>query len=245
MTQVTEKPAQAAKAGAQGRAPASPRHPSSQSGAATEREAPAGQGPRNTEPGSRAPSGRGTTKSCGAKNRQGRPCGNGRGKGTDHPGVGRCKHHGGSTPSGEKGAAREAAENALRDLDLPDSVDPIASLFEAVRVAAWREAGLRSMLTQRAALYGPDHAGDAREDVVSAMHDRALKRRAEIAKMAVDAGLEKRMVELAEQQADVVVLAIQAALDALPELPAEARQLAELAAANVLEGKAPAGAGLN
>lgn len=62
MTRVAEKPAQAASAGGQGRPPASPRAPKSpsQSGAATEREAPNGQGPRDTEPGSRAHSGRGT-----------------------------------------------------------------------------------------------------------------------------------------------------------------------------------------
>ena len=36
---------------------------------------------------------------CGAKNRQGIPCGNKAGKSTDHIGVGRCKMHGGRNQS--------------------------------------------------------------------------------------------------------------------------------------------------
>lgn len=35
---------------------------------------------------------------CGAKNRQGKPCGHENGWGTDHPGEGRCRLHGGATP---------------------------------------------------------------------------------------------------------------------------------------------------
>lgn len=35
---------------------------------------------------------------CGALNRQGKPCGNAAGKGTDHKGEGRCKNHGGAAP---------------------------------------------------------------------------------------------------------------------------------------------------
>ena len=40
-----------------------------------------------------------STPRCGAMNRQGNPCGNAAGFKTDHPGVGRCKNHGGSTPA--------------------------------------------------------------------------------------------------------------------------------------------------
>jgi hypothetical protein len=39
----------------------------------------------------------GVTGTCGAKTRDGTPCAHPAGWGTDHPGVGRCKLHGGST----------------------------------------------------------------------------------------------------------------------------------------------------
>lgn len=192
-----------------------------------------------------APASPSPARRCGAKNRRGVPCGNPRGFKTSHPGTGRCTFHGGSSPFGKTAAAKEAAENALAKLALPDErLDPIQSLLEAMRVASWREAGLRMMLQQRPALFGPDHLDDGREDVVSQMHDRALKRKAEIAKMAVDAGIDTRLVELAERQADVVIRALQAALDAAGVDP-DVRAVAEAAAAEVLEGAVPAGAGLN
>ena len=52
----------------------------------------------------RQPGRQGTTRKereklpvCGAKGRSGKPCQNPAGKGTDHPGEGRCKFHGGVT----------------------------------------------------------------------------------------------------------------------------------------------------
>lgn len=40
------------------------------------------------------------TGQCGARTRSGEPCRQAAGWGTDHPGVGRCKLHGGATPRG-------------------------------------------------------------------------------------------------------------------------------------------------
>lgn len=39
---------------------------------------------------------------CGAKTRSGKPCQHHAGWGTDHPGTGRCRMHGGATPRGAK-----------------------------------------------------------------------------------------------------------------------------------------------
>ena len=52
---------------------------------------------------------------CGAKSRKGTPCGQAAGWGTDHPGSGRCKLHGGAStgPKTEEGK-RKAAENSLK-----------------------------------------------------------------------------------------------------------------------------------
>lgn len=181
---------------------------------------------------------------CGATTKRAHtPCKQPKGIRTQHPGVGRCWLHNGRRQTAGS-LQREVAENALAHLDLPPSQDPVEALLEALRVASWRELALRRMVAERPSLFGNDHLGDAREDVVSAMHDRALKRRAEVAKMAVDAGIDERMVRLAERQSEVVVRAIQAALDAAG-LEGDARELAEAAAATVLEASTPEGVALN
>lgn len=184
---------------------------------------------------------------CGARGkRTGLPCRLVRGDRTDHPGAGRCWLHGGRTPNGRRFAAREAAANVLRELRIDVDVDPISSLYEAVRVAAWREIGLRQMLEGRAVLYGPDHLGDLREDIVAQMHREALDARARIAKMAVDAGLDERMVRLAERQADILVQLVEVVLEAAGAAD-EARERgrsaasAFLAATAEVEAREPAG----
>lgn len=163
---------------------------------------------------------------------------------TTHPGTSTCWLHGGDSPGGKVAGMREAAENALAALGVPEQLDPVASLFEAVRVAAWREQGLRRLLVVRPRLFSPDHAGDDREDVVSAMHDRALKRRAEVAKMAIDAGLDERIVRLAEAQGEVIHRILTAALDAAG-VAGDARTRAEEAVVRELVAVGPGADGLN
>lgn len=54
-------------------------------------------------------------KRCGAKNRKGNPCGRPAGWGTDHPGSGRCKLHGGlSTGPKSEAGKKKIAANAIK-----------------------------------------------------------------------------------------------------------------------------------
>lgn len=55
---------------------------------------------------------------CGADKDDGTTCRNGAGKGTDHPGVGRCENHGGCTPTHQAHAERVMAEQAAQRLGL-------------------------------------------------------------------------------------------------------------------------------
>jgi len=57
-----------------------------------------------------------TDETCDAQNRDGEPCGLPAGWGTDHPGEGRCKHHGGSASGGarEGSGAPEGNGNAQK-----------------------------------------------------------------------------------------------------------------------------------
>lgn len=178
-----------------------------------------------------------------------KPCTQGKGWGTDHHGAGNCRLHFGKSPTGERHAAKEQAiaiaKNALAHLHVPADVDPLESLLEAMRIAAWRELGLRQMLQGRTALFGVNHLGDETTDVVAEMHRDALDQRAKIAKLCIDAGLDARMVGIAERQADVVVKAIAAGLTAAGVTDPDLRAVAQAAVVQVLAVRMPTGVELN
>lgn len=173
---------------------------------------------------------------CGARTNErfkgGAPCRAGKGEGTRHVGYGTCDLHFGNTATAEAHAEKEResfeqakafaelqkliarSKNALAYLAIPEDLDPDESLLEAHRVAVWTERGLREMVRSRESLFGPDHLGDMRVDVVKDMHREALAERARIAKLCIDAHLETRMVEIADRQADLFEEALDAALAA-------------------------------
>src|SRR4051812_31727674 len=75
---------------------------------------------------------------CGAQKRQGTgSCGRPAGWGTSHPGWGRCKLHGGSSPTGIRAAETARAKHAVVTFGLPIQVDALTALREEV----WRTAG--------------------------------------------------------------------------------------------------------
>ena len=176
MTASTRTPAQAAKAGGQGRPPATPRTTSST---------------RDREP----------KKACGAKNRQGQPCGMGRGKGTDHPGVGRCKWHGGNTPTGKKAAATEKVENTLAALAIPVEGDPLEVLQAAV------EAAHGVLLASRKLLEGES------TDAKLKIYLEGIERAARVAKSAAEAINLEELVRIREREADLLETALMRALE--------------------------------
>lgn len=72
------------------------------------------------------------TRHCGAPKRQGEgTCARPAGWGTPHPGIGRCKLHGGSTPSHVASAQAKQAEAIVRKLWDPDAAPvtaPVAAM---------------------------------------------------------------------------------------------------------------------
>jgi hypothetical protein len=72
---------------------------------------------------------------CGGRTRAGTPCKLPAGHGTDHPGIGRCDHHGGATPTHRAHAERvllgRAEASALADLRRV-GVEPIGNPLEAL-----------------------------------------------------------------------------------------------------------------
>lgn len=77
------------------------------------------------------------TPRCGAKNREGNPCGNPAGFKTDHPGVGRCHLHGGRSPA-PTGRYSKINRKRLQELILEyqDDPDPLNLLSEVTLLRA-------------------------------------------------------------------------------------------------------------
>jgi hypothetical protein len=72
--------------------------------------------------------------SCGGEKRKGGKCTQPAGWGTQHPGVGRCKLHLGSTPQNEvKGLVELARRDAVM---APLSIEPQDAILECIRIAA-------------------------------------------------------------------------------------------------------------
>lgn len=173
------------------------------------------------------------TAPCGANGRGGKPCQQPSGFGTSHAGIGRCKFHGGSTPTQETGAVRAAAGIALERMGLSVEKHPDQALLDLVYEAAGNVAFLR----EQAGEYGtnvyrmltstrPDgtvtELGESERAIVK-LYGEWSDRLAKYAKAAIDAGIAKRYVEMAEAQAAAIVRIIHAVLNGLP-LSAEQRE---------------------
>jgi hypothetical protein len=79
------------------------------------------------------------------------------GLGTDHPGVGRCKRHGGCTESHQQAASVELARQECDRLGVPIQVDPAEALILEVWEAAGNVAFYRQLVQELPTHPEPDH----------------------------------------------------------------------------------------
>jgi hypothetical protein len=203
-----------------------------------------------------------TGQKCGVVYKGRPPCRQYAGWGTEHPGFGPCKNHGGSTPSvSPKYESAMMVAIAMKDvarLGSAPNADPEQALLDLVSQAAglvsWygteveRLAELEGVALWRSpndigyehgdSLFGPeiDVDKDGTEHVVGeklrgmvVLWNEERDRLAKYAKLALAAGIEKRRVEMAEQQGEQMVIVIQNVLVQLgmsPEDLSKARTLA-------------------
>ncbi|MFI2202658.1 hypothetical protein ACH47Z_18135 [Streptomyces sp. NPDC020192] len=171
---------------------------------------------------------------CGAKKRQGLgTCGRPAGWGTDHPGVGRCKLHGGATKNQVVAAERVRVEREARLLlaELGEArpvTDPAAELQRvAGEVVAMKDAAARIVQGLSSMRYvGATGAEQLRAEV--AVYERALDRAARVLADMVKLGLEARQVGLAEAQGALVAQAIRAILGELGLTPEQQARVSEV-----------------
>jgi hypothetical protein len=157
---------------------------------------------------------------CGAKKRQGEDgetCTQMAGWGTEHPGTGHCKLHGGNTRNQRVAAANEIAERevraALAELDVRPVDDPLTALLQlGGQAIAWQEtiAGIVNELEGRIRYAGANGAEQLRAEV--ALYERAMDRTAHIIGLIARLNIEERLTRIAEQQAERVLAAIDEAL---------------------------------
>lgn len=90
----------------------------------------------------------GRTK-CGAAARSGRPCARPAGWATPHPGIGRCKFHGGSTPNHAVAAQKVQLERAVVTYGARREVGHLQALVEMLHDAAGHVAWLRDRVQEQ------------------------------------------------------------------------------------------------
>lgn len=191
-------------------------------------------------------------KTCNATlRRKGKLCMKPAGSGTDHTGLGRCKLHGGASPSYLPELQRLAATQAVETYGIPIKTDPQAALEEELDRTAGHVAWLRIQVAEleEGELGGPV-GSEGVNDVGVQMHPRyepnlilrlykdERKHLVAVGKACVEAGIEERRVMLAEAQGALIAKAITGILKELgidmsdPKVPKVVRQHLTLAAAD-------------
>lgn len=151
------------------------------------------------------------------------------GHGTDHVGYGACFFHGGNSPS----LKRHAARVQVRELAAEMEMDPFEALALCVRLAAGATAFYRSKIEDlEGELLSPDEwtateaaAKSLELSVWVEAYNDERDRLAKHAKLAIDAGIDARRIQIEEEKATLFADALRAILGEL-KLTAEQRKLA-------------------
>lgn len=139
---------------------------------------------------------------CGAKKRTGGKCMMAAGWGTNHPGIGKCKIHGGTSPNHIKAAASEEYRILLGS---PREINPVDALLECIKLRAgeiqWlseRMAELEKKDWIEDTLIGKQFHLYARE------RTKAIADLARYSQMAISLGIAERAVKMAETYAELL-----------------------------------------
>lgn len=190
---------------------------------------------------------------CGSRKKQGEgTCTRPAGWGTNHPGWGCCKLHGGCTQTVAEGAAREQIKAAVVTYGLPVDIDPTEALLQEVRHTAGHVAWLRQRiaeLEQEALIWnraeevektatefpGIDVTSKAAPHVWIDLYHRERKHLIDVCKAAIAAGIEERRVRIAEAQGNLLADVIRGILSDLQLTPEQQARVPEVVPARLRE----------
>jgi len=186
---------------------------------------------------------------CGGLKRNGEPCELPKGWGTPHVGIGRCRKHGGNTPTHVAHGELAKAEHVARTLGLPIETNPFDALANSLAISNGIVEHFRreveridvdcefvrpTSILRRPLNEGKDgeNAAIEIEEITEApldLHialkalDLWLKNRDKTAKMILDNGLAERLVKLQEGAAEQLMLFARGLVEALGFKPEDAR----------------------
>ncbi|HET6866297.1 MAG TPA: hypothetical protein VFH80_10250 [Solirubrobacteraceae bacterium] len=183
---------------------------------------------------------------CGAARKGDRgPCTRPAGWGTDHPGVGRCKLHGGATPTHQRAAELEIARRECDRLGIQIEIDPGEALMQELWETAGNVAFYRAQVQQLSTHPEPDvfvpgdedsdgywhrgepgvygrvyhlsgkPTGEGKPHVLVSLYNEERRHLADVAAAALRAGVEERRVRMAENDAAQILGAQVSALVAM------------------------------
>ncbi len=164
---------------------------------------------------------------CGANKTKGGTCTHVAGYGTDHVGYGRCKFHGGSTPTGKTSAAREEMEDIVRGLGhygSPVDIEPHDALLQEVKRTAGHVAWLEDRISNHE-FTGEEHIDLA---VTRDLYQHERKHLTHVCSVAIGAGIAERQVRIAEQWGKELSELIGAILSDLRLTPAQKEKAPEV-----------------
>ncbi len=181
-----------------------------------------------------------THPGCRAHNRAGNPCGN-----QPVAGANVCRMHGAASPRARDAAQRRLAEQEaarqVATLGLPVDITPTDALLQEVQWTAGHVQWLRGKVAeleeqdlvwgQTKVKEGGDDRGtteEAKPNVWYVLYEAERKHLVTVCAAALKAGVEERRVRLAEQQGDLVALAITRILAALDLTPDQQARVPEV-----------------
>jgi hypothetical protein len=147
---------------------------------------------------------------CGAKTRGGAPCRKPAGWGTPNS-TGRCKLHGGNSPTHLRLAKKEVARAELRSMGRPADVDdPHGELMAALREAKGNVLYLRERVEELGDdTYGPilfpngRPSGRAESHILVVQYSEWWTKWVQASAACVKAGIDKRAIEIEEAKVDL------------------------------------------
>jgi hypothetical protein len=164
------------------------------------------------------------------------PCQQWKGFRTSHPGIGSCWVHGGATANHQVAADRAMVEQRMRTFGNPIEKDPLNALLEEVHRSAGHVAWLQDLVgelehggagykkttndegemvfTPLSGLTQLDRSGKfEKASVWVELYQNERQHLARVCKMALDAGVDERRINLIERQATAVVELVKGVLD--------------------------------
>jgi hypothetical protein len=180
----------------------------------------------------------GSKPACGAKTRQegaAPTCSLSAGWGTDHPGTGHCRLHGGNTPAQKTRArkiqADKEARAVLAELQVDPVEDPLTALAQlAGQVLGWQKATavLVNRLGEEIRYEGRAGAEQLRAEVQ--MYERAMDRASTVLSTIARLDIDGRLARIEETKAQILMDAVQAGLAAIGVIGEQADKVKQVMA---------------